>query len=86
MGRGHAVGESRLPAAPGIRSSPFALILAAKAAICYPTWGQRGELEVSLNDTSPSVSERISHLLTSDEEYAPPAVVAGPSWPARSWA
>ena len=29
-----------------------------------------------MNDTSPSVSETISHLLPSDEEYAPPAVVA----------
>jgi len=51
MGRGHAVGESRLPTAPGIRSSQFTLILTAEAAICYAAPGQRGELEVSMSDT-----------------------------------
>src|SRR5215468_7944131 len=75
MGRGHAVGESRLPTAPGIRSSQFTLILTAEAA-CYAAPGQRGELEVSMNDTSSSVSETISSLLASEQEYAAPAVVA----------
>src|SRR6516165_10161496 len=76
MGRGYSVGESRLPTAPGIQSSAFAFILAAEAAICYPAWGQRGELEVSMSNTSLSVRETISSLLASEQEYAPPAIVA----------
>src|SRR6516165_633034 len=76
MGRGHSVGESRLPTAPGIQSAPFALILAAEAAICNPAWGQRGELEASMSNTALSVRETISSLLADSEEYAPPAVVA----------
>src|SRR5262249_38325565 len=32
MGRGHSVGQSRLPTAPGIRSAQFALILTGRAA------------------------------------------------------